>query len=121
MAAPGTYKNPAERDCWETCQACYRCAARGTKAKCVDCSGRFDLLGVTDPDDDDLCRCTEGILQYKPRNAPLIQVRYRTNPFETKVMQKEKLQDETDWDDYVQTLREKFQDEDYDPITFHDI
>ena len=116
MKAPvGTFENPAFKSCWETCQACYRCSAKGSYAKCNRCSGRFDMYGVTVPDPEDYCTCTSGVLRYKTKEG-LVLVPYRSNPFEAKVMQKEKLQDEEDWNAYLGELRERFQNPDYDPI-----
>ena len=120
MAANGTYMNPGDRSCWETCQACYRCAAKGTRAQCTNCSGRFDLNGVTDPHEDDRCRCREGILQYVRADAKFVQVKYRINPFEGKVLQIKKTEDERDWEAYLDELRERFEDEHYDPVMAHD-
>lgn len=117
MSAPaGTYQNPAEKSCWETCQACYRCAAKGTKSACSNCSGRFDLNGVTVPDELDTCRCTEGVLQYVKRDRTFVQVRYKSNPFHGNVNAPKVTQDEKDWEEYVYSLKEKFQDENYDPL-----
>lgn len=120
MAANGTYENPADKRCWETCQGCYRCAAKGTRLACRGCSGRFDLHGVTDPIEDDRCRCTEGILQYVKKDATFVQIKYRINPFKGKVLQIEKTEDERDWEAYLNELRERFEDEHYDPIQAQD-
>lgn len=117
MTSPkGTYRNPTEKQCWETCQACFRCAAKGTRLECSRCSGRFDLHGITDPHEDDRCRCTEGVLQYVKADSTLVQVKYKSNPFKGSIQRKEKTPDERDWENYVTSLREKFGDENYNPI-----
>lgn len=120
MASKGYYRNPTTRPCWETCQACYRCAAKGTRAACSSCSGRHDIGGTVDPHPDDICRCTEGILQYVKENGKMVQVRYKTNPFKGEVMMKKKTQDERDWEAYLNELRERFDNAFYDPIEVTD-
>lgn len=120
MATKGTYPNPAFKPCWETCQACFRCAAKGDYMSnyhgCSGCSGRFDLNGVTDPHEDDQCRCTEGVLQFVKANGEMRQVKYKSNPFEGSVHTNTKTEDERDWEAYVKNLRERFQDETYSPL-----
>jgi len=116
MSGPGTYRNPGEKQCWETCPACFRCAAKGTRLQCQNCSGRFDIEGMVDPDPDDMCRCAEGILQWKPKNGKLIQTRYRVNPYGGKIIREEKTEDERDWESYVTDLQNRFEDPNYNPI-----
>lgn len=120
MAANGSYANPAYKNCWETCQSCYRCARKGEFSKCNSCSGRFDLNGCTDPDPDDFCDCRNGVLRYKRRNGQLVVTRFKTNPFKGEIKQATKTQDEADWDSYVHDLREKFDNPDYNPIEIVD-
>ena len=117
---PGSFRDPTTRSCWETCQACYRCEAKGTRAACNNCSGRLDPFGVTDPHPDDRCRCREGILQYVKANGQLTQVRYKTNPYKGKVLQIEKTEDERDWEAYLNNLREKHDNPNLDPIEVTD-
>ena len=115
-APNGTYPNPIYKQCWETCQACFRCEAKGSYAKCDGCSGRFDMNGRVVPHEDDKCRCREGVLQYVKDNSQLIQVKYKTNPFVGKVIRKDATQDQRDWETYVNDLRERHQDPDYEPV-----
>ena len=117
MAARGYYQNPVEKSCWETCNACFRCEAKGTRAACNNCSGRFDMHGVTDPHPDDYCDCRNGVLNYVKQNGKRVRVKYRTNPYSGKVIPAESTQDEKDWEEYVRSLQEKYDDEYFDPLT----
>ncbi len=121
MASPkGTYRNPAEKQCWETCQACYRCEAKGSYLRCRNCSGRFDLEGITDPCEDDFCDCRNGVLRWKPERGPLIVTRYKVNPYGGSVKMEEKTQDEKDWESYLSDLREKHDSEHLNPIQIYE-
>ena len=109
-------QNPSSKPCWETCAACYRCKDKGRYTKCHSCSGRHDPFLRTDPDPDDFCSCTEGILRWRAKDGRLIVSKYRSNPFATKLITETKTQDEKDWEAYVWDLREKLDNPNYDPI-----
>lgn len=118
MAAPGTYKNPALKSCWETCGACGRCDKKG-KRGCPEpnsCSGRYDPEGVIDNHPDDWCDCKNGVLRWKAKKGNIIIVRYKTNPFGGTVRMHQKTEDERDWDAYRRDMAERLGIEDYDPI-----
>jgi len=70
----------------------------------------------TDPDPDDFCSCTQGILRWRAKDGRLIISKYKTNPFKTKIITESKTQDEKDWESYVWDLREKLDNPNYDPI-----
>jgi hypothetical protein len=116
MAAAGTYVNPSDKRCWHTCSACLRCEDKGMWAKCQNCSGRHDPFGITDPDIDDKCRCTEGILQFVTFKREFKQVKYKSNPFTGQIITKPKTEDERDWESYLQSMRDKLESPDWDPI-----
>lgn len=112
--------NPSAKTCWSTCGACYRCKDKGRYTACGKCSGRHDPFLQTDVDPDDFCSCTEGILRWRSKAGQLIVRKYKSNPFESKVISESKTEDEQEWDAYVHDLREKFDDPNYDPITVND-
>jgi hypothetical protein len=120
VAPNGTYENPTDKRCWTSCQACFRCEAKGSLSKCNGCSGRFDLNGRVVPHEDDRCRCKEGLLQYVKENGKMVQVKYRKDPFAGTIIRKEATQDERDWSRYVNDLRERHQDPDYEPVEITD-
>lgn len=115
-APKGTYRNPAEKHCWETCQACFRCDAKGEYAKCNGCSGRFDTYGVTVPHPDDFCDCKNGVLNFVRYDGQRVQVKYKTNPFKGEVLMNQKTEDEADYDAYLNDLREKYDDPNLNPV-----
>lgn len=118
MAAPGTYKNPALKQCWETCGACGRCDKKDTNA-CPErgrCSGRFDPQGVIDYIQEDWCDCKNGVLRWKPKQGRTIVVRYTHNPFGGKVNMRQATQDESDWEAYLNDQREKLNDPHFNPV-----
>ena len=111
-------ENPAELSCFRACKACARCEDKGRYARCNWCSGRHDPELRRDPyDEDDHCRCTEGILQWRTQEGRFIQIKYPHNPFAGKVELEPKSQDELDWEMYLEQQRERFNDPEYDPIT----
>ena len=110
--------NPSSRWCWNTCPACYRCADKGRYSQCSGCSGRHDPFLRTDPDPDDFCQCTEGVLRWRAKDGRLLVSQYRTDPFKTKIMSARKTQDEAEYDAYVKDLREKLDNPNFDPISF---
>lgn len=111
--------NPTERTCFVLCPSCFRCANKGCQSLCNVCSGRHDPLLRHDPYDiDDYCRCREGVLQYRVKAGRLIVRRFPANPFRNKLQFDVLSQDERDWESYVDDLRERLDDEDYDPVRF---
>lgn len=114
------FTNPVEKSCWETCQACFRCQAKGTYLRCQSCSGRLDEEGVIEPYIDDACMCTQGILRWRKKNGELVHFPYTKDPFQATVTREEKLQDEADWEAYVNDLREKHDDEHLNPIEYYE-
>lgn len=120
MAAAGSFKNPAERDCWRYCFSCSRCADKGKYDKCRSCSGRFDPRGVIEHHPDDFCDCRNGVLRWRTQEGRLIITRFKSNPFKGKVNYVKKTQDERDWDSYVNDMREKMDDPTWNPITIVD-
>lgn len=118
--AKGTYRDPVDRSCFEYCPACRRCAARGTYAKCVGCSGRPDEEGMRVPHPDDFCTCSQGVMRWVTQEGELIIRRYKANPYKGTVKRDAKTQDERDWNAYLKQQREKLGDPDWDPIQFTD-
>lgn len=117
MAANGSFKNPSEKDCWRYCVSCARCADKGRYSKCKGCSGRFDPRGVIETHPDDFCDCANGTLRWRTQNGRLIITKFKTNPYMGKVTYSKKSEDERDWDSYVNDMREKMNDPDWNPIT----
>ena len=112
------HKNPAELDCFRMCGACKRCGDKGRYAKCQSCSGRVDPELRREPHDiDDQCRCKEGVFQFRLQNGRLIQKRYSQDPFQNTVKYEPYTEDERDWDSYVNSQRERFDDPNWDPVT----
>lgn len=69
----------------------------------------------------DTCRCTDGILQWRTKTGNLIRVPYRTNPFKRGTIEfLGQSPDERDWESYKQEMREKFDDEHWDPVQFYE-
>ena len=110
------YLNPSHEPCWETCSVCYRCANKGRYTKCNKCSGRHDPFLRVDPDPDDFCQCTEGVLRWRAKNGQLVIRKYNGNPFENKIQTEKITEDEKDWNAYLDDMREKLDDSDYNPI-----
>lgn len=117
MAIPGSYKNATDNDCWTLCTSCSRCGDKGRYTKCKGCSGRYDPLGKTEPDPQDFCDCKNGVLRWKTQEGKLIMTRFKTNPFKGQVKYEQKSEDERDWDSYVNDMREKMDDPNFNPIT----
>lgn len=85
--------------------------------QCDSCSGRHDPQLRRDPyDRDDRCRCVDGVLQYRTQTGQLIISRYKNDPFKGRIQQTATTQDEKDWNSYVQSQREKYNDPHWDPI-----
>lgn len=111
-------ENPAELPCFRTCTACFRCEDKGRYAKCTSCSGRNDPVLKRDPHDhDDYCNCSWGVLRWRTQEGRLIITQYPGNPYKGSVRFDDKTQDEIEWEQYVYEMREKFDDEHFDPIT----
>jgi len=117
MPVKGSFRNPTERDCWVFCPSCNRCQDKGRYTKCNKCSGRYDPEGITEPDVHDYCDCKNGWLRWRTRDGKLIMVKFTSNPFKGKVTYKKKSEDERDWDSYVNDMREKLNDPNWNPIT----
>jgi hypothetical protein len=47
-------------------------------------------------------------------------VRFKTNPFKGEVKYSKKSQDERDWDSYVNDMREKMDDPNFNPVTIYE-
>lgn len=120
--SPGSYRDPFDRPCWETCFACGRCEKKGSSA-CPHnntCSGRFDPRGQRHAHPDDYCRCKEGVLQWVTQKGKLAQSRLFTDPFKGAVEYETTSQDERDYNAYVNEMRERLDNPDYDPVQFTD-
>ena len=117
MAANGSYENPSVKDCWTFCSSCNRCSSKGAYSKCKGCSGRYDPAGKVDPDIDDFCDCKNGILRWKTQQGRLVITKFKSNPFKGEVRYEKKSEDERDWDSYVNDMREKMNDPNWNPIT----
>ena len=120
LAPKGTYRDPFTRHCWKTCGSCGRCENKGSRSQCNGCSGRVDDLGQKVPHIDDRCRCTEGILQLVNKDGKMFQVRMPRNPFAGTVTHEAKSQDEQDYEAYLNEQREKFDNPNWDAVTFDD-
>ncbi len=123
MAAPGYYRSPIDRPCFDLCPVCGRCDARRARpyAACTTtCSGHIDKEGAIDPHPDDLCRCREGIMQMvriKDQKGRFIQYKWKKNPFTSgSVKSATKTEDERDYDAWLQTERNKRDDPNFDPL-----
>lgn len=113
--------NPSDKSCWRLCRVCSRCADKGKYAKCNSCSGRHDPYEKRDPYYiDDRCRCTEGIMQYLLKNGKLLQKRFPSNPFESRMRAEVESEEERDYNASIQEMRERTGIEDYDPVRFND-
>lgn len=119
MTLPGTYSNPSHRQCWGTCQSCFRCEDKGRYTHCKDCSGRHDPRGHIDPDIDDYCDCRNGILRWKTQKGQRVIVPIKSNPFGGKVMAESRTEDERDWESYLGEMRERFDNPNWDPIELY--
>lgn len=115
-----SFSNPSEKWCWETCNACYRCANKGRYSHCENCSGRHDPFSRVDPHPDDFCDCKNGVLRWRAQDGKVFVRRYDRNPFKAKVIVENKTQDEKDWESYVQDMREKFDNPNWDPVKVYD-
>jgi len=118
VSLPGTYQNPSHKPCWTYCTSCSRCADKGRYTDCNQCSGRFDPQGIIDVNNDDYCDCKNGNLRWTPKNGgKSFIVKFKNNPFKSKVTYEKKSEDERDWDSYVRDMREKMNDPTWNPIT----
>lgn len=116
-----TGMNPSELNCFLSCASCTRCSEKGRYAKCQHCSGRHDPSLRKDPYDiDDVCRCNEGILQWRVNSGKekgmLVQRRLKSDPFGGQVKTDAVSQDERDWNAYLKEKREIMNDPNWDPI-----
>ncbi len=110
------YTNPSTLPCWETCGSCFRCIDKGRYTKCNECSGRHDPYGRTEADPDDFCDCRNGVLRWRTKDGQLVVRRINHNPYRGQVITDSRTQDERDWDAYLQDVREKMDNPNYDPI-----
>lgn len=122
LTSQGSYVDPYTKPCWETCQSCGRCTKKGTSACPArdECSGRFDKYGQRHPHPDDYCRCTSGILQWVTKDGRMTQSRMTGDPFKGTVMHETTSSDERDYNQYVDEMREKLNNPDYDPVRYND-
>ena len=120
MTLPGSYQNPSDKQCWSFCSSCNRCQDKGRYTKCGSCSGRYDPLGRIDECREDFCDCRNGVLRWKTKEGKLIITRFKTNPFKGEVKYEKKSEDERDWDSYVDDMREKMDDQNFNPITIYE-
>lgn len=119
MALPGSFQNASEKDCWQTCSSCFRCANKTRYTKCGDCSGRHDPFGQMGPDHDDYCECTKGVLRWREKtNGRVLISRLKGDPFAGKTVTERETEDERDWDRYLQDTREKMDNPTWDPIKY---
>jgi hypothetical protein len=113
--------NPSDKSCWILCKSCYRCQDKGRYAKCWNCSGRHDPKERRDPYYvDDACRCKEGVLQFKLQTGEMVIRRFKSNPFEGKVITDAETEDERDWNSFVDEKRNQLGIENWDPVRFND-
>lgn len=113
--------NPSDKACWKTCGSCYRCGDKGRYAKCHSCSGRHDPGLQRDPYDyDDMCRCAEGVLQYRANDGRLLKKRFLSSPFASNIVTDAETKDEQEWKQYIAESRERLDDETWDPVRFTD-
>ena len=117
MAAIGSFQNPTEKDCWKYCLSCGRCENKERYTKCNGCSGRYDPQGMIEPCQDDYCDCRNGILRWKTQQGRLVITRFKSNPYAGTVKIDKKSEDERDWDSYVNDMRNKMGDPNWNPIT----
>lgn len=88
---------------------------------CRSCSGRHDPLLQRDPYDiDDRCRCAEGVLQYRVKSGRLVVTKFPGNPYAGRFKMEGDTTDERDWNAYVKLGRERFDDENFDPVRYSD-
>lgn len=120
VRAHGTFRNPMDKNCFDMCPSCHRCSNKDRFNCGNTCSGRDDPRGQRQPDIDDLCRCKEGILQWVRDDGRMIGVKMKTSPFAGVVKYDTLSQDEADWESYLKDMREKLDNELYDPIQFTD-
>lgn len=120
MTIKGTYKNPVDNWCWVFCSSCNRCQDKGRYTKCSGCSGRYDPEGIIDPDPSDYCDCKNGTLRWRTKQGKLIMTKFKSNPFKGTVKYEKKSEDERDWESYVNDMREKLNDPNWNPITIVD-
>ena len=120
MVAKGTYRNPQEKWCFRPCMSCMRCSQKNCMQKCNGCSGRIDPEGTREPDPDDFCACTQGVLRWVTQEGQLIVSKFQNNPFSGSVNVKTMTEDERDWEAYLEDMREKLDDPNYDPIKVYE-
>lgn len=99
-----------------------RCEDKGRYAKCNSCSGSFDPDFKRDPYDfHNRCRCSQGIMQITLKNGRKITTKYPGNPYKSGKVTAEGLsEDEKEWSAYINNMREKMDDENWDPIQYSD-
>jgi hypothetical protein len=117
MAAAGSFKNPSEKDCWKYCFSCGRCENKTRYTKCNGCSGRYDPTGVIEQHAEDYCDCRNGVLRWRTQQGRIIITKFKSNPYAGSVTYEKKSEDERDWDSYVNDMREKMNDPNWNPIT----
>ena len=120
MSSVGPTINPTNKWCWTFCTSCNRCQDKGRYTKCSGCSGRYDPDLKIVADNDDYCDCKNGVLRWKTKQGKLVMTKFKTNPFKGKVTYERKTEDERDWDSYVNDMREKLNDPNWNPITIYE-
>jgi len=98
MSSIGPTINPVEKWCWSFCPSCNRCQDKGRYTRCNGCSGRYG----------------------KTKQGKLILTRFKSNPFKGQVRYEKKTEDERDWDSYVNDMREKLDDPNWNPVTIYE-
>lgn len=112
--------NPTDKPCWNLCLSCHRCADKGKYSKCYSCSGRQDPHQRLIHDPDDYCDCRNGILRWVTKKGQHLVVKIPTNPFEGKVKVESVSESERDWNAYLNDMRERLNDPEWDPLRFSD-
>lgn len=115
-----TQINPIEKSCFRVCSSCYRCADKGVHAKCTHCTGRNDPTHKLNSDDyhDDICRCSEGILQWRTQTGRLIIAKIPGDPFKGNVIREKETVDERDYQAHVRKQREITNNPNWSPIQY---
>lgn len=121
MSHLDSFRNPANKPCFEGCNACRRCQnKKQRRPECRTCSGYIDPQGEIEEHVDDFCMCSEGVLRKRLRSGVeqgrLVIAPYKKNPFKSTVQVEAKTEDERDWDAYVGSQREQMNNPNWNPI-----
>lgn len=115
--------NPTDKSCFVTCPVCFKCADKNVSSygnKCSGCTGRHDPQDRLYVDTRVFCDCKNGTMRHMTQEGRLIVRDFPGNPYGNKVVQDLESQDERDWKEYLQTMREYYNDPYWDPIKFSD-